>query len=63
MLDVEDDLRLYLSKITPIIDEPCKRKQAQPSHWLPSKMFIILQNLLNCHFLCLSMYVIYEYNI
>jgi hypothetical protein len=31
-LDVEDDLRLYLSKITPIIDELCKRKQAQPPH-------------------------------
>jgi hypothetical protein len=28
----EDGLKLYLSKITPIIDEVCKREQAQPSH-------------------------------
>jgi hypothetical protein len=44
-LDVEDDLRLYLSKITAIIDEQCKGKQAQPSHWLPGKMFIIFVKL------------------
>lgn len=31
-LDVEDDLRLYLSKLTPDIQEICKGKQAHPSH-------------------------------
>lgn len=31
-LNVEDDLRLYLTKLEPNIEELCKRKQAHPSH-------------------------------
>jgi len=31
-LNVEDDLRLYLTKLEPNIEELCKKKQAHPSH-------------------------------
>lgn len=31
-LNFEDDLRLYLSKLGPNIDQLCQKKQAQPSH-------------------------------
>jgi len=32
-LDIEHDIRVCLSRITPRLDKLCSAKQAQPSHW------------------------------